>query len=381
MSCQRLGRPRPTRTTFKHAPITKIKNDKGEVVSYAIAERTARSWLHKLGCEYRDTKSGLYFDGHDREDDVLEFRVETYLPAYFEHRDYTEIWIDASLEKARSWEVETQPRDRKEDGRVWGMMISGTIVGDVGFVEGTQADINKAQELRRERCRISREKKHAAGDPTRPEKYRDIEILYFEGEGDDRKFSTYQKFEYGKNKAGMNAGYGGARKGQEMAPQDATTILEDTPKLKKGAAQFLTFQAGEYPFHEPGATDQVGKIKGLKQVLFERGLWIPGMSMTGAKKGQKAILKTSMPAVLRGQKDFAKVDSSLEVLLKRHGGVALMLPKFHFELNQIELVWRRKVANFHTVYNAGLEGAEAVQEHKKFMSHRKPAPSEYIKPK
>ena len=217
-------------------------------------------------------KSGLYFDGHDRED-VLEYRVETYLPAYYEHRDYTEIWIDASFEEARSWEVETQPRDRKEDGRVWvcvhafvetlsefppdlrarvtskkvyadgrraifcyqdeciyrandggrmawwppmvhglkkkgeglGIMISGTIVGDIGFVEGTQEGIDNAQDLRRERCRLS-EEKHAAGDPARPEKYRDIDMLYFEGDGDGdgdgRTFSTYYKFEYGKNKAG-----------------------------------------------------------------------------------------------------------------------------------------------------------------------------------
>lgn len=63
-------------------------------------------------------------------------------------------------------------------------MISGTIVGDVGFVEGTEEDIAKVQGLRLERCRIS-EKKHAAGDQTRPEEYRDITMLYFEGEGDD----------------------------------------------------------------------------------------------------------------------------------------------------------------------------------------------------
>ena len=30
---------------FKNAPITKIKNEKDEVISYAITERTARSWL------------------------------------------------------------------------------------------------------------------------------------------------------------------------------------------------------------------------------------------------------------------------------------------------------------------------------------------------
>ena len=81
-----------------------------------------------------------------------------------------------------------------------------------------------------------------------------------------------------------------------------------TPQNSNGAVQYLTFQQGEYPFYEPGATDHVGKIKGIKQILFEGGLWIPGTSMTGAKKGQKANPEMSMPAVLRKQKDFASLN-------------------------------------------------------------------------
>ena len=95
--------------------------------------------------------------------------------------------------------------EQKNKGEGQGIMISGTILCDVGFIEGTQDDIDKAQDLRRERCRISREQ-HAAGDETKPEKYPDINMLYFEGEGDDRKFSTYYKFEYGKNKEGYWTG-------------------------------------------------------------------------------------------------------------------------------------------------------------------------------
>ena len=56
---------------FKGTPAikatTEIMADGQEVASYLVNVRTARFWLHKLGCEYRDTKSGLYFDGHDRE--------------------------------------------------------------------------------------------------------------------------------------------------------------------------------------------------------------------------------------------------------------------------------------------------------------------------
>lgn len=169
-------------------------------------------------------------------------------------------------------------------------MISGTIE-NLGFVEGERGDIDKAQALRRERCRLSRAK-HAAGDTTRPEEYRDIDMLY---KDDDGKFWTYYKFEYGKNKEGywagekmvqhmtdvldvlavkfpeyrpvcifdwssrhdpveegapsvtrMSAGYGGVMKGVDLAAQDSVTLQEDTPILKEGQVQHLTFQESSF---------------------------------------------------------------------------------------------------------------------------------------
>lgn len=108
-------------------------------------------------------------------------------------------------------------------------------------------------------------------------------------------------------------------------------------------------------------------------------------------------------------------------LVRRCGGLALMLPKFHCEINPIELVWGRskhwirkhckytiqclrrnvsesfrvandrlsleivqkfcrKVANYHEVYNQKLTGPEAVEKRLTFKSHRRPAPSEFITP-
>ncbi|CAB1109141.1 unnamed protein product [Ectocarpus sp. CCAP 1310/34] len=232
-----------------------------------------------------------------------------------------------------------------------------------------------------------------------------------------------QKGKHERRATRMNAGYGGVRKGAQLAAQNATTLLADTPKLKKGTVQHLTFQEGECPFYDPDATDHIGKVKGLKQILFERGLWNADMSMKGIRKGQQEYDPAlCMPAVLGAQEDFANVEPSLMVLVKRHGGVAIMLPKFHCEINPIELVWGRSkywvrkhckytiaclrtnvsksyavaedrlslaivqkfcrtVANFNEVYRDGLKGAEAVQKRDTFKSHRKPAPSEYINPK
>ena len=252
-------------------------------------------------------------------------------------------------------------------------MISGTIVDNVGFIEGDQDDINKAKALRRERCDLSAHQYAAGYTANRPEEYRDIDMLFKDVDG---KFWTYFKFEYGKNKEGywtgekmvhhmadvldllavklqnykpicffdwsschdcveegapsvsrMNVGYGGVRKGADLAAQDAVTIQEDTPKLKEG----------EVPFYDADASDHVGKVKGLKQILFERGLLVSGMTKLGTK-GNPAL---SMVAVLSAQLDFANVEPSLVMLVRRCGGVALMLPKFHCEIISIELVWGR----------------------------------------
>lgn len=65
------------------------------------------------------------------------------------------------------------------------------------MVSGIRSDIEKAQDLRRERCRKARAA-HAADDPTPPDEYRDIDMLHEE----DGKFSIYYMFAYGKNKQG-----------------------------------------------------------------------------------------------------------------------------------------------------------------------------------
>ncbi|CAM9673133.1 unnamed protein product, partial [Discosporangium mesarthrocarpum] len=41
--------------------------------------RTAQEWLKKTCCKYDGHKSGIYSDGHDR-DDVVAYRDNEYIP-------------------------------------------------------------------------------------------------------------------------------------------------------------------------------------------------------------------------------------------------------------------------------------------------------------
>jgi transposase len=92
----------------------------------------------------------------------------------------------------------------------------------------------------------------------------------------------------------------------------------------KGKIQKLVFESGE----------NAGKAKGLKQVLKERGLLKDGMR------------KKQMQKVLGECEDFRNEPTILEmVVMNELGGGGehadcLFLPKFHCELNPIELGWR-----------------------------------------
>lgn len=219
----------------------------------------------------------------------------------------------------------------------------------------------------------------------------------------------------------MNVGHGGTRNGEEMAGMDSVTLKEDTPLLKAGTVQHLVFQPGDdppmYAPHLP-PTEYVGKLKGMRQILWERGLLQKGMTKSGGS-GEKKDLNMSMEHVLGEQKDFKEVQSSLELLLQRHGGFCLMLPKFHCECNPIELVWGRaknwtrkncnysleglrknvplsfrpeddrqplptvqrfcrKAYTHNLVYlKTGAVGPAGEKEYKVYKSHRRPAPSEF----
>ena len=122
----------------------------------------------------------------------------------------------------------------------------------------------------------------------------------------------------------MNVGFGGTRKGEDIACMDAVTLKEDTPKLSAGAVQHLVFQSGDDPpfyARHLDPSEYVGKLKGMRQILWERGLLKECMSKSGGK-GENKDLSMSMEHVLGEQNDFKEVESSLGLLMARDGDSA-----------------------------------------------------------
>ena len=240
------------------------------------------------------------------------------------------------------------------------------------------------------------------------------------------------------NANNMNMKYGGT-KGCNMR---ATTLEEDylnsnieveeelddgiwsEPRpYKKCDVQHMVFQErDDPPFYAPYLQPQeyVGKPKGIRQVLWERGLLKADMSLEGrwiAGPGNKPMrgLSTSARHRLSLCPDFLHQKSALQLKVEAAGHLCEFLPKYHPELNPIELCWGwikrwmrkrckykyesmlknlpitmidvlplrvihnycRHARNYMNVYLQGAKtGREANKMMKLYKSHRRPAPSE-----
>jgi hypothetical protein len=81
-----------------------------------------------------------------------------------------------------------------------------------------------------------------------------------------------------------------------------------------------------------------GEPKGLKAVLEERGFDIRGLRAKCSPVCPFESTRCCMARLLSQQDDFINQQSMLEVLIRGAGHECIFLPKFHCELNPIEMV-------------------------------------------
>jgi len=85
-------------------------------------------------------------------------------------------------------------------------------------------------------------------------------------------------------------------------------------------------------------TDEQGQQKGLKQVLEERGFDVSGMRAKCKPVCPFENESCCMARLLSKQDDFLHQPTMLETVIKAAGHEIIFLPKFHCELNPIEMV-------------------------------------------
>ena len=80
-----------------------------------------------------------------------------------------------------------------------------------------------------------------------------------------------------------------------------------------------------------------GVQKGIKTILTERGFWREGLKLECKENCPKA--NCCARGILSVQPDFANERNWLQTVVEERGHSQIFLPKFHCELNFIEMVW------------------------------------------
>lgn len=173
-------------------------------------------------------------------------------------------------------------------------------------------------------------------------RYADFQILYYF----DWSSGHAAMPPGGLHAPSMNATYGGKQKAMRptkiLAEKGYLGAYSHDSMLKVGDVQHMVFQPNDPPpFYEPQAQDYVGKPKGLRQVLWERGL-----------------LNTQDPPVLKEQRkilgnclDFLHEETALSQHVHAKGHLLIMTPKAHPELAGvgIEYSWGKSKMHFRKV--------------------------------
>jgi hypothetical protein len=347
---QKVGSVTPMK--FREGINTEILSSLGISPKQPISERTARRWLVRLGYRRTMIKKGVYMDGHERPD-VVQYRTDVFLPkmAGFEARMTQYYGPDLevvepilppgvkrviayfhdeccfhALDYMRSaWLAEGETvLQKKSRGRL--IHFSDFITEGTGRL--VQRDkhgviIADAREITYP---------GAKGDPwwdtdqLIKQVKRAIKIHNDIHPGVTALFifdqsSAHASLPEGALRAfSMNKSNGG-----KQPKQNDTVIPHSNPSVaQRGMVQKMTTDDGE--------------AKGLQAVLVERGFDVSGLK---AKCSPVCPLESTgccMARLLSQQEDFVNQPSMLETVINEAGHECLFLPKFHCELNPIEMV-------------------------------------------
>mmetsp|Transcript_9240 Transcript_9240/g.25281 ORF Transcript_9240/g.25281 Transcript_9240/m.25281 type:complete len:185 (+) Transcript_9240:202-756(+) len=153
----------------------------------------------------------------------------------------------------------------------------------------------------------------------------------------------------------MNVNYGGKQHIPDATKSKTDMLGPDNPKRKEGDMQYFDFRGAEEtgtgepdppPFYAPhlSSDKDVRQAKGMKQVLWERGLWKDGIKGSISDSDENADQAVSTSHVLVQCEDFRYEMSWLECVAWKRGHIITFTPKGHCELAGVgvEYCWGRQ---------------------------------------
>ncbi|THU88378.1 hypothetical protein K435DRAFT_866342 [Dendrothele bispora CBS 962.96] len=350
LSAQKVGKVTPK--AFREALNSSILPSLGIQRSQPLSTRTARRWLIKLCWRLTQLRKGVYMDGHERPD-VVKYRNESFLPAMEKHeRRMTH--YDENLKRilpvlcpgekeiipqfhdescfhmndihSQAWLGQGQSiLQKKGNGRF--SHVSDFINQVNGRLILRDADGNIIRDARRviypgangddwwDTAQLLEQVKHAISifEAAHPNC---VALFIFDQSSAHASLGPDALRAFDMNKSD----------GGKQRRQRDTIIPQTNPDVaKRGKPQKMTTSDG--------------KPKGLEVVLTERGFNTRGMKAKCQPICPFENDDCCMARLLSKQDDFLNQPSMLEQLIRDLGHECIFLPKFHCELNPIEMYW------------------------------------------
>ncbi|GES96660.1 hypothetical protein RCL_jg14675.t1 [Rhizophagus clarus] len=283
---------------FPNIRITKEKS---------IALITATRWLNVLSYSFQQYRHEIYYDGHER-DDILQYRKE-FLEKMFEHKNtfHDECIFYSNDGKHGLWTKDGEmPLRKKGNGR--SIMISKFLTEVDRRLRLQQTDIEKHPHVpEAARCYLKPVVYWIAEHLLKQIEYKAIPIF-------------------------------------EVLYPDCVAVFAFDNSSNHAAFSKDALVANRMNLNPGGKQPVIGKPKGIKQVLMERGKWPPGGLVLECNKCKEKCQNSSRTScyarqVISLEPDFLAQKGAIEELIENAGHKCIFFPKFHCELNFIERYW------------------------------------------
>ncbi|PCH35242.1 hypothetical protein WOLCODRAFT_36273, partial [Wolfiporia cocos MD-104 SS10] len=331
------------------------------VLKRPLCVRTARCWLIRLGWRHTMIKNGVYMDGHERPD-VVKYHQEVFLPtmATFEkrmtHYNGPQLTpVKPELAPGMREVIALLRQDdvvlrKKGQGRL--IHVSDFILEATGRLVYTDPQTGVIDNARQiiypgsngdawwDTAQLIAQVKRAIAifNKAHPNC---IALFIFDQSSAHASLAPDALWAFDMNKSN----------GGKQRRQQDTMIPQSNPTTAfRGQLQKMTLSNGE--------------PKGLQQVLEERGF---DVSLLRAKCTPVCPFESKnccMARLLSQQDDFANQPSMLETVIKDAGHECLFLPKFHCELNPIEMYWGWCKYRYREVIKKSFNEAKEVAQEK-----------------
>ena len=348
----------------------------------SISSATAKRWMKKLGYRWVHKLRGQYVDGHERED-VVKYRQDVFLPTFYSFESRMRSWdkddneiplkLPPGIRIIVPWyhdESIFYGHDRRESRWV----REGE--SPVPYAKGEGPSMMDAEFFSPDYgyCR-SRDGTKSARITFKPGKNRDG---YFDSEDFMKQVDTCMDileadypdeehlliFDNATIHTKRPDGALSARKMPKFTPKEGTNwgveVTHRGPdgkivyapngkpakvKIRMGDAQFRDGTPQRLYFEAPHP--RAGTFKGMAVILEERGYTDARKLRAECKdfKCEPEATACCCRRLLFNEPDFVNVKSILELHCEKRGFKVLFLPKFHCELNPLEMVWGR--AKYH----------------------------------